>query len=113
MRRRWFCVGAKPGAADARVYSVHAGGYVPSGILAPLLPAPSPETPWRLGTRSSSTNAALVGNLWSQTPHACALSSLHWRVASLDKDEPVTWMQHEDLCHDPSVRWATGSRRSG
>jgi hypothetical protein len=102
MRRRWFCVGAKPGALLTRgVYSVHAGGYVPSDWSGTPPPRTVPRDSLAPGDQKLFDQRwALVGN--SVVPDAARLALCRLftggAIASLDKDEPVTWMQHEDLC---------------
>jgi hypothetical protein len=102
MRRRWFCVGAKPGALLTRgVYSVLAGGYQPSDWSGTPPPRTVPRSSMAPGDQKLFDQRwALVGN--SVVPDAARLALCRLftggAIESLDKDEPVTWLPHEELC---------------
>jgi hypothetical protein len=114
MRRRWFR-GAKPGALLTR-----GGTACTPAATCPAINRwhPPPRTVPRDSLAPGDqkpTNAGACGQ--PVVPDAARLalcrSFTGGAIASLDKDEPVTWMQHEDLCSRPVRPVVTGSRRSG
>jgi hypothetical protein len=112
MRRRWFCVGAKPGALLTRGCTACTPAATCPAIIQAPLSRTVPRDSLAPGEAFFDQRWAWA-TLWSQTRLALCRLFTGGAIASLDKDEPVTWMQHEDLCFDPSVRWLHGSRRSG
>jgi DNA (cytosine-5)-methyltransferase 1 len=101
LRRRWFCLGTRPGSVlTTTPRTVHVGGYVPGDWSGVPPPRTVPRASLAPGDQKRFDQRwALVGN--SLVPDAARLALCRLitggAIASLDKDAPVLWAPHDTL----------------